>query len=502
MFDLKAAAAYLRANGLAVTLYGNENILWQQLCNNSAKAGAGDLFVCKGFTFKPQYLAQAKQAGAVAYLAQERFDEAMPCLLVQDVRKAQSLLAIWQFGNPAGSFCLTGITGTKGKTTTAYALKSILDLQAGRPTGLFSTVEQYVGEETEPSHLTTPESLDLQAKFARAKANGLPYVTMEVSSLAYKQQRVFGLTFDYGIYLNLGEDHISPLEHPDLEDYALCKLQLMQNCKTAVIYRELTVLDAAVAAAKEKAARVLVFDLLQENEDFSQSGLDYAMGQIQKLPRGFSFTVFEQATGQSFDMTLGLEGRFNLLNALAAICVARGQKIDWQTIASGLKNLQVPGRMNLIEGKDLQVLVDYAHNKLSFSALFASLRADAPHGHISVVCGAPGQRDENRRVHIGALCGQWADQIYFTADDPGFDSVTEICAQMQEAAAPYGKPVSIIPDRTAAIETAIANAPAGGLVLLAGKGAEVTQRVNDQWVYYESDPVVAARALKVRDQKI
>ncbi len=491
--EIQAAEQLLRQEGLLATPSG-ATVSFTGLSNNSQETAAGDLFICKGYGFKPSYLQMAAERGAVCYLSEEAVAGArIPFLRVTDVRKAQSVLARWFYGVPSSGFVLTGITGTKGKTTTAFDLQAILSAYTGRPTGLISTVERFVGDEHQPSHLTTPESLDLQQLFARARDNGLPYVTMEVSSQAYKVDRVYGQYFDFGIFLNFGEDHVSPREHPTVEDYLACKLRLMENCGTAVICRETACFDRIYATAVQHAQKVCLVGI-------ERNDCDYIARNVSKETFGFSFQVQEKNSAETFTYHLPQEGRFNVENALTAIAVGRELGIPHAVMALALERLQVPGRMNMITGGGLRVLVDYVHNRLSFQAVFDSLKKDYPGAPLYVVAGAPGERAEARRDDIGSLCGANAARVIFTSDDPGFDDPAAICQRMSRAAAQSGGArVDIVIDRTQAVEQIIREAPDGAVVILAGKGHEVTQRVRGQYEPYASDAVVARRALAARE---
>ena len=482
----------LRQAGLLTGTAG-EPVPFTGVSNNSAETEAGDLFICKGFGFKPAYLHMAEDKGAAVYLAETPIEGAViPFVQVSDVRKAQSLIARAFYQNPSESFTLIGITGTKGKTTTAYDMKAILDDCSGVPTGLLSTVERFVGEEHEPSHLTTPESLDLQRLLATARDHEMPYVTMEVSSQAYKMERVAGEYFDFGLFLNFGEDHICAHEHPDLEDYFACKLRLMKSCRTAVICRETDRFEQVYAAALSHAEQVVTVGM--ERED-----CDYAAVEIQKTDRGFRFRVREKDGSLSCIYSLLQEGRFNVENALAAIAVGRELCFTHENMAAALAGLTVPGRMNLMEGDGVRVLVDYAHNRLSFEALFSSLQQDYPNAELISVAGAPGERDPARVTDIGSLCGKYADVAYFTSDDPGFEDPLDLCTRMASAARSAGNAeIHIVTDRAQAVEMAVRQAPRGSVVVLAGKGHEVTQRIRGRYEPYESDAAVARRVLDER----
>ena len=188
--------------------------------NDSRHVSPGDLFICKGYGFKPEYLLKAQESGAVCYMAEEKYEKcSLPAILVSDVRKAQSLAARWFYDYPSDSFQLVGITGTKGKTTTTYMTRAVMDAIAGQKTGLLSGMERDMGGEVIPTHLTTPESLEMQQLFAEARAHHLTIVTAEISSQSYQVHRTYGQRFQYGIFLNIGPDHISSHEHPTMEDY-------------------------------------------------------------------------------------------------------------------------------------------------------------------------------------------------------------------------------------------------------------------------------------------
>lgn len=454
---------------------------------DSRTVAPGGLFVCKGLNFKAEYLQKALAAGASCYVAEQSYDDTAPALLVRDVRKALSVLAAEYYGHPADRLTLIGLTGTKGKTTTTYFIKNILDTALGHRTAVLSTVEMYTGGEAEEAHLTTPESLELQQCFADTLAHGIRHLTMEVSSQAYKQQRVYGVPFTAGLFLNLSEDHIGPLEHENFEDYFNCKLQLMKNCRIAVICRGTDRYEEICAAAKAHAEMVLVYG--------SDPDCDVWVEDIRKEQPGFSFTVCDRQSRRTFRITM--EGRFNIENAVAAITTARALGIGDDAIAAGIEEVSVPGRMNVLQKDGRTVIVDYAHNFLSFTALFRSLKEDYPGAPIKVLCGCPGHKNQKRRVDIGRLCGRYADYVYLTAEDPGYEDPAEICREMAGYIAETHDRYIILPDRAAAVERAIAELAPGEILILAGKGEEDYQKVQGRYDFYESDLAIARRCLGV-----
>lgn len=491
MKHTKELELVLQADGLLLRGVGRD-VEMLGISNDSRSVAPGDLFICKGYSFKPEYLLKAAEAGAVCYMAQEEIDGcALPSILVSDVRKAQSLAAQWFYDRPSDAFTLVGITGTKGKTTTTYMTHAVMDAVAGQKTGLLSGMEHDMGGEVIPTHLTTPESLEMQQLFAEAREHRLPIVTAEISSQAYQVHRTYGQHFNLGIFLNIGPDHISPHEHPTMEDYLHCKEALLENSDIAIVVRSTDFFDHVCAAA-QKAKRTIVVGL-------EQFGCDYTAHDIKKLPRGYEFTVSEKATGREDVYQIAMDGLFNIENALAAIAAGREMGGDPKAICRALAQLVVPGRADVYDGGGLKVFVNYMHNGISCQAVLKALKKDYPGVFVTVVIGVAGQRSAARVQGVGEACGLYADRVYFSADDPDLEDPRDIDERLAHAAAIGSAEVIIEPDRTIAVERAIREAPEGSIVVLGGKGSEDTQRVNGVYVYYESDPVICQRMLKERE---
>lgn len=503
--SIKQAVELLEQDGLLVGYDCPPQLLehrFSHLSYSSADVTPDTFFICKGATFKEEYLRDAIAKGAGVYLAQSLYEGVdCPHILVSDIRKAMSLVSIAFYQKAYRNFRVVGLTGTKGKTTTTYFMKNILDafcrrnpqLCAAQKSAVLSTVEVDTGIEHHEAHLTTPESPDLQRYFAQTRDSGLPFLTMEVSSQAYKLSRVYGMDFDIGMFLNIGEDHIGPLEHTDFEDYFSCKLQLMEHCRTAIINREMDHAQRVLGHARAHAQRVLTFGKL-ETADLDDDDC-WILRDIQKEEQGFTFTTSHGLEQDSWRIRMA--GRFNVENALAAILAAKALGVDDQSIREGLLQNEVQGRMNLFEKDGVTVLVDYAHNFLSFQKLYESLKADYPGQRIVVVVGCPGGKAQLRRRDIGTLSGQNADYLYLTAEDPQFEDVRSICEEIASFVKPYGTPYEIIEDRAQAVEKAITTAQKGDVIVLAAKGEEVYQKVRGEYVYYESDLAIAKRLLSV-----
>lgn len=503
--SIKQALELLEQDGLLVGYDCPPQLLdhrFSHLSYSSADVTPDTFFICKGAAFKEEYLRDAIAKGAGVYLAQSLYEGVdCPHILVSDIRKAMSLVSIAFYQKAYRNFRVVGLTGTKGKTTTTYFMKNILDafcrrnpqLCAAQKSAVLSTVEVDTGIEHHEAHLTTPESPDLQRYFAQTRDSGLPFLTMEVSSQAYKLSRVYGMDFDIGMFLNIGEDHIGPLEHTDFEDYFSCKLQLMEHCRTAIVNREMDHAQRVLEHARAHAQRVLTFGKL-ETADLDDDDC-WILRDIQKEEQGFTFTTSHGLEQDSWRIRMA--GRFNVENALAAILAAKALGVDDQSIREGLLQNEVQGRMNLFEKDGVTVLVDYAHNFLSFQKLYESLKADYPGQRIVVVVGCPGGKAQLRRRDIGTLSGQNADYLYLTAEDPQFEDVRSICEEIASFVKPYGTPYEIIEDRAQAVEKAITTAQKGDVIVLAAKGEEVYQKVRGEYVYYESDLAIAKRLLSV-----
>lgn len=494
MKDAQSLAQELRRHDLlndsaipAVTFTG--------ISNDSRQVKPGDLFICKGYGFKPEYLQMAAERGAVCYMAQQPIEgSALPCLTVTDVRKAQSLTAQWFYDHPSASLTLIGITGTKGKSTTTCMTHEVMNAVAGRRTGLLSGVEHYVGSDAELPHLTTPESLDFQRMLSLIRDNGLGIATTEISSQAYQVSRVYGEHFDFGVFLNIGPDHISEREHPTMEDYLACKIALLENSETAIICRDTAYFDTVYAAAKAKAKHVLLVGIEQDD-------CDYIAGDIKRRPTGgYTFTVTERDTGAVYPYSIAMDGLFNISNALVAIAIGRRMQGDPAVIARALSELKVAGRADVYEGGGITVLINYMHNGISCEATLKGIMHDYPGAYITVVQGIAGHRSPQRLQGIGEACGKYADRIFFTADDPGFEDPRDLGNRLAHAAADGKAEITVEPDRTIAVERAILEAPEGSVVVLGGKGPEDTQCVGNEYVYYESDPAITKRMLPVREK--
>lgn len=436
---------------------------------DSRKAGPGCLFVCiKGSASDGhQFAAKAAAAGAAVIVAQEPV-EAPGAQVVQvpDTKKALSLLSAAFFGNPARQLKVIGITGTKGKTTTAYMIRAILEA-AGHKTGTIGTVGAAIGEDVVPLPNTTPISYEVQKHLRRMADAGCEYVVMEVSSIGLKEHRVYGLPFRLGVFTNFSEDHIGGVEHKDMEEYLASKAMLFSMCPVGVVNADDPSVDKLLENSSCRAYR------------YGMAGTGNLRGEdCRHLNRpgllGVEFTV---AGDLSFTAQVGIPGRFNACNALAAIACCHQLGIPAEAMKKGLLSVRVKGRVEPVPVPgNYTLLLDYAHNAVSMESLLTTLREYAPRRLICLF-GAGGNRPKVRRYEMGEASGRLADLSVITADNSRFEKVEDIIADIKVGLAKTDGKYIEIPDRREAIRWCLMNAQDGDIIVLAGKGHEDYQEI-------------------------
>lgn len=453
----------------------------------------GTLFLCKGARFKVDYLRDAMEKGAFAYVSETPYpDVPLPCIPVTDIRTAMGLIADLAYRHPSGRLQITGLTGTKGKTTTAYYIKSILDCylagQGRRESALLSTIVTDDGVERRPAKLTTPEPLDLQRHLHNAASVDAGFLTMEVSSQALKYGRVIGVDLACAVFLNLGEDHISPIEHPDLEDYFASKLLIFRQARTACVNLDCDQADRVLRAASV-CSNMITFSQKDPSAQVYASA-------VRKEGEQLRFHV--RTPRYQRELGLNTSGLFNVENALAAVAVAECYGLPEDAVAEGLLQAFVPGRMEQYRSADglMTVLVDYSHNGMSLETALNTVRAEYPGREVTVLFGCTGGKALDRREGMGRAAARLADRIILTEDDPGPEEVADICADIGRYISEYGKEYVTIPDRPAAVRAAIEGASCPAVVLLAGKGSEVFQKRREGPVPCLSDGQLARQVLK------
>lgn len=445
------------------------------------------LFFCKGMYFKEKYLKEAIEKGAIAYVSEQKYKTGdTSYFIVSNVLKAMGIISLEFFNYPDRNLEKIGVTGTKGKTTVTYFLNNILEEYTNSRPGLISSIWTYTGAKDEESHITTPEAMEIEKSFYEMVKSNIKNVTMEVSSQSYKRSRLEGVEFEYGLFLNIDKDHISELEHPNFEDYLNCKLEFLKHCKNVLINKDTKYLEEVLKAVKGK--NVVFFG--------SNNDADYYVTEIIKEENGFSFVVKNDELRYSKVFNIKMQGRFNIENALAAISVCKMLNIDDEIIQKGLLKTKVPGRMTIYEKSGITVIIDYAHNKLSFEKLYESLKTDYPNRRIISVGGTVGGKAYNRREEFGKIVGQASDYIYLTADDPQFEKTEDICKDIGKYIDDKSK-FEIIKDRKRAINKAITNSRSGDVIVLLSKGTDEYQRIKNKDVPYESDVKIVEKKLKI-----
>ena len=466
-------------------------------CDNRVP-NAGHVFVCKGHAFRTAYLTSALARGAVAYLCDEsRAKEyaaaapGVPALVVSDIRRAMGHVSAAAFGHPDRDLTMVGITGTKGKSTVAYMMRAVLDgEEAYSHAAIMGSIETFDGIERDESHNTTPEAPDLWRHVANARDAGLTHMVMEVSSHGLKYDRVLDLKLDVACFLNIGRDHISPVEHPDFEDYFESKLRIFDQARTAVVNLDCDHADVILARAR-RCERVITFSAKGASADVFATDIDPGYGLVH--------FVAHTPTWEG-RVVIPMPGIFNVDNALATIAMAEALGIGQEQIVNRFYLVRVPGRMELLTTPDRRVtgIVDYAHNKLSYQRFFPSMKEEFPGYAIIALFGAPGEKAQERRVELPQEAARWADHLIYTEEDPANEPVEKICAEMA-AATPPGASYEVILDREEAIFRAVELAysldrPA--LVCLLAKGDETRQHEGDLFVPCRTDGDIFADAVR------
>lgn len=474
---------------------------------------AGGLLFCKGH-FRPEFLDNIDASGISAYVSQTPYADKTTAIgiIVTDVRKAMSLLASQFFGNPQHSVSIVGITGTKGKTTTAYFTQSILNAFSGNKAALFSSVDNCLdGVHYQESELTTPESLDLFRMMRNAVNNGMRYLVMEVSSQAYKVDRVYGLHFDVGAFLNISPDHISPIEHPTFEDYLFCKRQITNNCDHLVLGKDCAHADLMCEDAHASSTTVSSFSLEDSIADGASNtgrALHKKLSNVFAIPASqassehYGVYIADGATTKIGDFSLSIEGAFNAANAAAAIAIAMHLGVAQDSPAlHALESVKIQGRMERFSAGNIVAYVDYAHNYASVSALldFVDHKYGACNPRITLITGSAGNKAYDRRREIVQAAQNRISRFIFTEEDTNNEPHLEICKQMLGYVTNVQVKANIVMGRSQAIETAINessnNRDRLNVILIIGKGEERWIKEHGSHKAYEGDDKAVERLL-------
>jgi UDP-N-acetylmuramoyl-L-alanyl-D-glutamate--2,6-diaminopimelate ligase len=424
------------------------------------------------------FAAAAAQAGCAALVVERQLDNVdVPQWIVGDTRLALAVMSARYFDDPSRGLSLAGITGTNGKTTTAYMLDAVYRA-AGFTSGLIGTVEYRIGDETVPVTRTTPESYELQKLLRRMVDAGVKRAVMEVSSHAVAQQRVAAVSYAARTFTNLTQDHLD--YHGDMESYFTAKRSFFAGEGAP-----------AIINTDDEYGRRLADGLPHVFTYGVDRRADYQAKRVAFDLAGATFTLV--APDGEFKMKLPVPGAFNIMNSLAAAATARQQAIGWPAIIAGLRDLrQVPGRFERVDGDHgFAVIVDYAHTPDSLRRAVEAARA-ATAGRVITVFGCGGDRDRGKRPLMGEAASAGSDVTIITSDNPRSEDPEAIIADIKAGIA---GPCETVPDRREAIELAVRVAKAGDVVLIAGKGHEREQIFADKTVAFD-DKAVAEEVLK------
>jgi len=451
-------------------IQGDTDIEITELVYDSRRLVKGCLFVCiKGtVTDGHTFITEAAEKGAAAVLVQEetKAPEGLTVIQVQDTRYGLALVSCAWFHYPAEKLKVIGITGTKGKTTTTYMVKSILET-AGYKTGLIGTIEAIIGEQVIPANNTTPESYIVQKYFYDMVENGCKCVVMEISSQGLMMHRTAGFQFEIGIFTNIEPDHIGPGEHSSFEEYMACKGLLFRQCRTGIVNVD-----------DKRWEQVLSgHTCTLETFGFSEKAdLRAAEPKLIKKPGylGISYTAQGLVDAQ---IEVDIPGRFSIYNSLTAIAVCRHFNVTLEDMKQALKEVKVKGRIEMVRvSDDFTLMIDYAHNAMSLESLLATLREYEP-ARLVCLFGCGGNRSKLRRYEMGEVSGRLADLTVITSDNPRFEEPQDIINDIKIGMAKTDGKFVEIPDRKEAIKYVIANGQPGDIIVLAGKGHEDYQEI-------------------------
>ncbi|MDF7664730.1 UDP-N-acetylmuramoyl-L-alanyl-D-glutamate--2,6-diaminopimelate ligase [Bifidobacterium sp. ESL0745] len=525
---------------------------------DTRKVKPGSILVAKG-RFKKEFLDGIDAKGLACYVATEEFSDTTnaPGLIVDNASKALSLLSSEFYDRPQDKLTMIGITGTKGKTTTAYFTQALLNAVSGGKAALFSSVDNCLdGHTYVESDLTTPESLDAFRMMHTAVQNGMEYLVMEVSSQAYKVNRVYGLTFDVGAFLNISPDHISPIEHPTFEDYLYCKRQITANSHKLVLnadhaYASLVRQDAAAAgvpvntfalrldgedndnagngdgndtgnengnngsasAQKPAPANVVIRPDDPQHESFTATWSNVAADNAQNADNDSATAEPSTATANSETadckvlaggISLSMLGDFNYANAAAALAIATAAGVDVAShpeAIEAMEKVRVAGRMERFKDpqSDTVAIVDYAHNFASVKALldFVDERYGSKNPRIILVTGSAGNKAYDRRKEIVEAAQDRVENFIFTAEDTDTEPFIDICMQMQGYITAPDRTSTVISDRTTAVTNAVydarAHADRFNVILIIGKGNERWIKEHNKHTKFEGDDHIIER---------
>lgn len=455
------------------------------LIYDSRKMKPGCAFVClRGAEADGhRYAEQAVQAGACAIVAEQPVNAPdIPVVLVPDTRLALAGMSAALFGHPARRLKTVGITGTKGKTTTTYMIRAVLEA-AGYKTGLIGTIGAVIGDQVIPTENTTPESYEVQRFLKQMADDGCHCVVMEASSIGLRGHRTAGFLFDIGLFTNFSPDHIGGSEHESLEEYMQCKSMLFRQCRIGI------------ANMDDQNWEGIFQNHTCEVETFGFSKNAQLRAENESLVSrpGYLGVRFDVRGLLNMSVSVDIPGKFSVYNALSAIAVCRHFGVTKEQIETGLNSVKVKGRVEPVPVPgDYTLLIDYAHNAVSMENILETLKEYKP-ARLVCLFGAGGNRSRTRRYEMGEVCGRLADLSVITADNSRFEDVMDIIADIQIGMDKTDGQFVVIPDRREAIRYCLQNAQKGDVIVLAGKGHEDYQEIKG--VKYPFDERIVVQEL-------
>mgnify|MGYP002510457982 FL=1 len=458
---------------------------------DSRKTVKGGMFVAIQGTVVDghNFIESAVEAGAEVIVVEKETNvenKDITVLLVENGRKALSLMSAAYFDYPAKKMITVGITGTKGKSTTEHMVRDIIE-KSGKTCGIIGTVGAFMNGRSVPTEHTTPESYELQKLFAMMVEEGCEYMVMEVSSQGIKMDRVAGIEFDYGVFTNISPDHIGPGEHENFEEYLSCKAELFRRCKTGIINRDDEHYDDIV---KHATCRIVTFGTSEK--------ADMRAHDIRHVSKGGELSMEFQAEGvMEGEIVVGLPGRFNIYNALCAACTGVALGMPKEVILHALEHVKVQGRVEVMPvSEDFSVLIDFAHNGVSSESVLSTLREYNPHRIVSIF-GCGGNRSKVRRYEMGEVIGRMSELAIITSDNPRRENVMDIIEDIKVGMAKSDGTYVVIPDREEAVAYALEHAEKGDMIILLGKGHEEYQEINGIKYHYSDREAIVKGMKKV-----
>ncbi len=443
------------------------------------------------------YLDSVIEKNAAAVIVQrgsklpENISDNVTVIVTDNTRLALAYAAAAYYGYPAKQLFTIGITGTKGKTTTTYMIKNVLEA-CGIKTGLIGTIETIIGDEVTPASNTTPESIKIHETFAKMVEKGIKAVVMEVSSQGLKLDRTAGIEFDIGVFTNLESDHIGPNEHESFDEYLHCKSLLFKQCKLGIVNGDDKYTDQILNGALCEVERYGLqnqCDLYAENiklfHENGKIGLNYDCKGLLDI-----------------SIHLNLPGKFSVYNSLCAIAVTRHLGVNVDTLTEVIKDVKVKGRVELVKVSDyFSVMIDYAHNAMSLKSILTTLKEYKPN---RLVClfGCGGNRSKDRRYEMGKVSGELSDFTIITSDNPRFEKPEMIIKDIESSLSKITDSYITIIDRAEAIKYAIGSGKPGDIIIIAGKGHEDYQEIEGVKYPMDERTLISDAVKQLKDEGV